>query len=235
MPVATNEHAVVIVGAGPTGMMLGAELALAGIDVVILERSESPDVVGTRARGLHARTIEVFDQRGIAERFLSAGRTAQVAGFAGVVLDISAFPTRHPYGLALEQPQIERILLGWVEELEVPILRGQEVTGFMQNDTGVEVALAEGRTLRAQYLVGCDGGRSVIRKTAGIDFVGSDPTVSHLLAEVEMPEEPSAWGLRNDARGLHALSKLEARSASWSPREMSAILTTRLSAISARR
>jgi 3-(3-hydroxy-phenyl)propionate hydroxylase len=209
MTVTINEHSVVIVGAGPTGMMLGAELALAGVDVVILERRESPDLAGSRARGLHARTIEVFDQRGIAERFLSAGRTAQVAAFAGVPLDISTFPTRHPYGLALEQPHIERILLGWVDELGVPILRGQAVTGFTQDDTGVDGALSDGRTFRARYVVGCDGGRSVVRKIAGIDFVGSDPTVSHLLAEVQFREEPAEWGLRNDARGLHALSKME--------------------------
>jgi 3-(3-hydroxy-phenyl)propionate hydroxylase len=199
---------VVVAGGGPTGMMLGAELVLAGVDLVIVERREGTEVVGTRARGLHARTIEVFDQRGIAERFLSEGQAAQVAGFAGVPLDISGFPTRHPYGLALVQKHIERILLGWIEELEVPILRGVEVMAFAQEDSGIDVVLSDGRTLRAQYLVGCDGGRSAIRKAADIDFVGSDPTVSHLIAEAELAEEPE-WGMRNDRRGLRGLSKTE--------------------------
>src|SRR5579859_6399609 len=138
-------HAVVIVGGGPTGLMLAGELALAGIDVAIIERRASQDLVGSRAGGLHARTIEVFDQRGIADRFLTQGQVAQVAGFAWIRLDISDFPTRHPYGLALWQHHIERILAGWVGELEVPIYRGREVTGFAQDETGVDVALAGGQ------------------------------------------------------------------------------------------
>src|SRR5262245_26804684 len=169
-----TQHAVVIVGAGPTGLMLAGELALAGVDVAIVERRESQDLVGARAGGLHARTIEVLDQRGIADRFLAAGQVAQVAGFAWIRLDMSDFPTRHPYGLGLWQNRIERILADWVEELGVPIRRGREVTGFVQDDTGVDVALADGELLRAEYLVGCDGGRSLIRKTAGIDFPGWD-------------------------------------------------------------
>jgi 3-(3-hydroxy-phenyl)propionate hydroxylase len=167
----------------------------------------SQNLVGSRAGGLHARTIEVLDQRGIAERFLSQGQVAQVAGFAWIPLDISAFPTRHPYGLALWQNHIERILAGWVGELAVPIYRGREVTGFAQDGTGVDVALSDGRSLRAEYLVGCDGGRSVVRKAAGIAFPGWDPTTSHLIAEVEMAEEPE-WGLRRDALGIHSLSRM---------------------------
>src|ERR671923_389275 len=159
-----TEHAVVIVGAGPTGLMLAGELALAGVDVAIVERRTSQELVGSRAGGLHARTIELFDQRGIADRFLSQGQVAQVARFAGVSLDISDFPTRHPYGLALWQKHIERILAGWVEELGVPIHREREVTGFAQDGAGVDVQLSGGRALRAEYLVGCDGGRSVVRK-----------------------------------------------------------------------
>jgi 2-polyprenyl-6-methoxyphenol hydroxylase-like FAD-dependent oxidoreductase len=201
-------HAVVIAGGGPTGLMLAGELALARVDVAIVERRESQDLAGSRAGGLHARTIEVLDQRGIAERFLSQGKTAQVAGFGQTPLDISDFPTRHNYGLALWQNQIERILADWVGELAVPIHRGCEVTGFAQDDTGVDVALSDGKSLRAQYLVGCDGGRSLIRKRAGIDFPGWDPSVSYLIAEVEMAEEP-AWGIRRDAKGTYALGKLE--------------------------
>jgi 2-polyprenyl-6-methoxyphenol hydroxylase-like FAD-dependent oxidoreductase len=206
--VAMNEHAVVIVGAGPTGLMLAGELALAGVDVAVVERRTTQDLPGSRAGGLHARTIEVFDQRGIAERFLSEGQIAQVAAFAGTPLDISDFPTRHPYGLGLWQNHIERILAGWVEELEVPIYRGHEVTGFAQDETGVDVALSEGGSLRAEYLAGCDGGRSVVRRAAGIEFVGWDATTSSLIAEVELAEQPE-WGTRRDARGIHGLGRVE--------------------------
>jgi 3-(3-hydroxy-phenyl)propionate hydroxylase len=203
-----TEHAVVVAGGGPTGLMLAGELALAGVDVAIVERRASQNLIGSRAGGLHARTIEVLDQRGIADRFLVEGQTAQVAGFAWIPLDISDFPTRHPYGLGLWQNHIERILAGWVGELAVPIYRGREVTGFAQDDTGIDVALSDGPSLRAAYLVGCDGGRSLIRKAAGIEFPGWDSTTSHLIAEVELAEEPE-WGLRRDARGIHSLSRSE--------------------------
>src|SRR5688500_966778 len=206
--VAMTEHAVVIAGGGPTGMMLAGELALAGVDVAIVERRAGPDLDGSRAGGLHARTIEVLDQRGIAARFLAEGQVAQVAGFAGVRLDISDFPTRHPYGLGLWQNHIERILAGWVAELAVPIHYGTEVTGFAQDDTGIDVELSDGRALRAEYLVGCDGGRSLVRKAAGIDFPGWDPTMSSLIAEVEMTEKPEL-GIRRDARGVHGLGRVE--------------------------
>jgi 2-polyprenyl-6-methoxyphenol hydroxylase-like FAD-dependent oxidoreductase len=203
-----TEHAVVIAGGGPTGLMLTGELALAGVDVAIVERRASQDLAGSRSGGLHSRTIEVLDQRGIADRFLSEGQVAQVAGFAGTTLDISDFPTRHNYGLGLWQNHIERMLAGWVGELAVPIYRGREVTGFAQDDTGVDVELADGQSLRAEYLVGCDGGRSLIRKAAGIEFPGWDPTTSSLIAEVEMAEEPE-WGIRHDAIGVHSFGRLE--------------------------
>ena len=206
---AMTEHAVVIAGGGPTGLMLAGELALAGVDVAIVERRASQDVAGSRAGGLHARTIEIFDQRGIADRFLAEGQKAQVTGFAGVQFDISGFPTRHPYSLGLRQNHIERILAGWVDELKVPIYRGIEVTGFAQDDTGVDVELSDGRSLRAQYLVGCDGGRSLVRKAAGIEFPGSDPTTSNLIAEAELAETPPEWGIRRDALGIHALGRVE--------------------------
>jgi 3-(3-hydroxy-phenyl)propionate hydroxylase len=180
-----TEHAVVIAGGGPTGLMLAGE----------------------RAGGLHSRTIEILDQRGIADRFLSQGQVAQVQGFSLIPLDISDFPTRHNYGLGLWENHIERILAGWIGELAVPIYRGREVTGFAQDGTGVDVALSDGPSLRAQYLVGCDGGRSLIRKTAGIEFPGWEPTTSNLIAEVEMAEEPE-WGFRRDALGLHSLSRM---------------------------
>lgn len=202
------EHEVVIAGAGPTGLMLAGELALAGINAVIIERRPTQDFAGTRAGGLHSRTIEVLDQRGIADRFLEAGQIAQVAAFAGIRLNISDFPTRHPYGLGLRQKHIERLLLQWTEELSVPIWRGVEVNGFSQNHAWIDVALSDGRSLRAKYLVGCDGGRSHVRKSAGIPFPGWPPTVSSIIAEVEMTHVPE-FGVRQDAIGTHSFGRTE--------------------------
>ena len=202
-----TEHAVVIAGGGPTGLMLAGELALAGTDVVIVERRADQELEGSRAGGLHARTIEVLDQRGIADRFLAEGQPMQVQSFASIPLDISDFPTRHNYGLALWQNHFERILAGWVHDLGVPILREREVTDFSQDGCGVRVELSDGE-LTAQYLVGCDGGRSVVRKMSGIEFPGWDPTRSTLIAEVELTEEPPR-GIRRDAAGVHGLHRLE--------------------------
>jgi 2-polyprenyl-6-methoxyphenol hydroxylase-like FAD-dependent oxidoreductase len=199
---------VIIVGAGPTGLMLAGELALARVDVAIVERRASQDLAGSRAGGLHSRTIEVLDQRGIADRFLSQGQKAQVAGFAGITLDISDFPTRHNYVLGLWQNHIERILADWVGELAVTIYREREVTGIAQDDTGIDVELSDGRSLRAEYVVGCDGGRSQIRKAAGIDFSGWDPTTSSLIAEVEMAQEPEL-GIHRTALGVHSFGKVD--------------------------
>ena len=203
-----TEHAVVIAGGGPTGLMLAGELALAGVDVAIVERRESQDLAGLRAGGLYSRTTEVLDQRGIADRFVSQGQVIRRAPFAGTTLDISDLPSRHNYYLALWQTRIERILADWVGELAVPTYRGQEVTGFSQDDTGVDVELFDGRSLRPKYLVGCDGGRSLVRKKAGIDFPGWDPSTSYLIAEVETAEEPE-WGIRRSEKGINAFAKLE--------------------------
>jgi 2-polyprenyl-6-methoxyphenol hydroxylase-like FAD-dependent oxidoreductase len=194
-----TEHAVVIAGGGPTGLMLAGELALAGIDVVIVERRATQEAdgsrAGSRAGGLHSRTLEVLDQRGIADRFLAEGQAMQMVGFAGIRLDISDFPTRYNYGIALWQMHSERLLAAWVGELGVPILRDREVMGFVQDDTGVDVEVSNGSSLRTRYLVGCDGGRSVIRKAAGIEFPGSDAMTSWVNAEVEMTERPE-FGVR---------------------------------------
>jgi 3-(3-hydroxy-phenyl)propionate hydroxylase len=202
-----SEHGVVIVGAGPTGLMLAAELALAQVNVAVVERRASQDVDGSRAGGLHARTIEVLDQRGVAERFLAQGQTYPFVHFH-TQLDISDFPTRHNHVLGLWQKHIERTLADWVSELAVPIYREREVIGFKQDDTGVDVELSEGHSLRAQYLVGCDGGRSLVRKLAGIEFAGCEPSMSWLIAEAEMAEEPE-WGMRHDDAGTHGIGKLE--------------------------
>jgi len=201
-------HAVVIAGGGPTGMMLAAELALANVDVAIVERRSDHVLVGSRAGGFHSRTIEVLDQRGVADRFLAEGQVAQAAMIGTTVLDMSDFPTRHPYSLGIWQNQIERIMASWITELPVRIYYGSEVTGFAQDDAGVDVELSDGQWLRAQYLVGCDGGRSVIRRTAGIGFPGWDPTKSNLIAEVEVTEEPPR-GIRTDAVGVHGLHTME--------------------------
>src|SRR4051794_20473608 len=203
-----REDAVVIAGGGPAGMMLAAELALAKVDVAVVERRADHGLTGSRAGGFHARTIEVLDQRGVADRFLAEGQVAQVATFGTTTLDMSDFPTRHPYTLGLWQSHIERILAGWIAELPVAMLYGTEVTGIAQDDGGVDVELSDGRALRAWYLVGCDGGRSLVRRAAGIEFPGWDATRSNLIAEVEMTEEPEL-GIRRDARGIHGIGRLE--------------------------
>ncbi|BDB39737.1 hypothetical protein IWGMT90018_01830 [Mycobacterium kiyosense] len=202
------DHAVIIVGAGPTGLMLAGELALAGVDVAVVERRANQELVESRAGGLHSRSLEILDQRGIVDRFLSVGQVSQLAGYAQIRLEIGDLPTPHPYGLALWQREIERILAEWVDELAVPIRRGSDVTGVAQHGTGVDVRLCDGTMLRAQYVVGCDGGRSAIRRAAGIEFPGWDPTTSYLIAEAELaPGAQPPWGIHRDALGIHALSR----------------------------
>ncbi len=203
-----TEHAVVIAGGGPAGMMLAAELALAKVDVAVLERRPNHDLVGSRAGGFHSRTIEVLDQRGVADRFLAEGQVAQAAMLGTTVLDMSDFPTRHPYSLGIWQNEIERIMAAWIAELPVRMYYGCEVTGFAQDDGGVDVELSDGRSLRARYLAGCDGGRSLVRRAAGIEFPGWDPTKSNLIAEAEMTAEPE-MGIRRDALGIHAIGRLD--------------------------
>jgi len=203
-----TDTSVVIAGAGPTGLMLAGELTLAGTDVMIVERRATRVIESSRAGGLYARTIEVLDQRGIADRFLAEGQAMQVQGYAYIPLDISDFPTRHNYGLALWQSQFERILAGWVDELGVSVLMGREVTGFSQDATGVDVDLSDGSALRGEYLVGCDGGRSTIRKAAGIEFAGFDPSISFIIAEVTMTDQPPV-GLRREGGGIGPVNSRE--------------------------
>lgn len=206
--IGARTHQAIIAGGGPTGLMLAGELALAGVDVAIIERRESQDLAGMRAGGLHMRTLEVLDQRGLGERFVSQGQRHQVAPFHEVLLDVSDFPTRRNYFLALPQNQIERTLAEWVEELGVRVYRGCEVTGFVQDDHGVEVVLSDGSGLHASFLVGCDGSRSVVRKGAGIEFAGWEPTKSWLIAEARWAQEPK-WGVEHDLHGTYALGKMD--------------------------
>ena len=203
-----TEHAVVIAGGGPTGLMLAGELALAGVDVVIVERRASQDLDGSRAGGLHSRTIEVLDQRGIAERFLAAGQVMPIQGSPGSRWTSATSPPATTTCSRCGRATSSRILADWVGELGVPILRGREVVGFAQDDTGVDVELSDDTSLRAEYLVGCDGGRSVVRKAAGIDFPGLDPSTSWMIAEVEMDEEPEI-GMRREGGGIGPVDRAD--------------------------
>ena len=205
-----SAHAVVIAGGGPTGLMLAGELALAGVDVAIVEPRADQELVGARAGGLHARTLEILEQRGIADRFLAEGQAVPRCGFAHVRLDLSDFPSRHAYSLGLWQNRIERLLADWVEMLGVRFHRRLAVTDFHQDETGVTVATSDGGSLRAGYLVGCDGGRSTVRKLAGIAFPGSAATTSSLIAEVEMREAPPL-GVHHTALGVHSFGKRDYR------------------------
>ncbi|MDQ2679023.1 MAG: FAD-dependent monooxygenase [Actinomycetota bacterium] len=188
--------------------MLAAELALAGVEPVIVERRADQHVDGSRAGGLLSRSLEVLDQRGVVERFLDAGSTVPTHGFSGIPLDVSDLPTRHNYVLALRQSEFEPILADWVlGELGVPIVRSCEVERVVQDRDGVEIGVTGGRSLRAQYLVGCDGGRSLVRTAAGIAFEGSDATRSWIVAEVETGDEPET-GFRYDEAGAHGLGRI---------------------------
>lgn len=200
-------HEVVVAGGGPTGLMLAGELALAGVDVAVIERRPTKDLPGRQAGGLHARSLEILDQRGIVDRFLAEGTTHPHVGFH-IPLDIADFPTRHNYLLALRQERIEHLLADWIEQMDVPVHRGMEISGVVQGNSGIEVSIGQGATVRAEWLVGCDGGRSIVRKSAGIAFPGLEPSTSWLIAEVRM-KEPPELGFREDSLGRHAMALRE--------------------------
>ncbi|MEV6731507.1 MULTISPECIES: FAD-dependent monooxygenase [unclassified Streptomyces] len=187
---------VVIAGAGPTGLMLACELRLAGVDVVVVERLEER-TGESRAGGIHSRTLEVLDQRGILDRFLAVGELQPVGHFSGLYLDFDESESRHPYPLMILQSDIERLLEEWAAELGVQVRRSSEVSGIHQDQDGVTVELgtadAAPATLRARYLVGCDGGRSTVRKLAGIDFPGTEATMTALIGDVELPDLPEDY------------------------------------------
>ena len=195
---------VVVVGAGPAGMMLAAELRSAGVDVTVLEQRPTPELVGSRGGGIHSRSIELLDQRGVADRFLAAGRTLDTVTFGATAIGLADLPTRHPYTLALFQNEIERLLAGWLDELGVAVRRGVTVTGSTDGGDGVRVHLADAPPVEAGWLVGADGGRSAIRRAAGIEFPGVDATRSTLIADVRVDGEPTPTGTV-DARGVHGV------------------------------
>lgn len=206
-----SDHPVLVVGAGPTGLMLAAELALAGAPVVVLERRPDHTLVGSRAAGMTPRSIEVLDQRGIADRFLTEGRIIEVGpGFSGLIMDLRGLPTRHPYVLGLLQYRVERILADWATELGATIRYSSEVVGVQQEASGVDVILADGTTQRGAYVVGCDGGRSAVRKHADIAFPGWEASTSCLVADVDMTDEPP-WGLHRTG-GHHSFHHFDGES-----------------------
>ncbi|MEU7576691.1 rifampin monooxygenase [Streptomyces sp. NPDC041068] len=182
---------VIIAGAGPTGLMLAAELRLHGVHVLVLEKEAEPTPV-VRALGMHVRSIEVMDQRGLLERFLAQGRQYPVHGFfAGIEKPSPAeLDTAHPYVLGMPQPTIDRLLAEHAVELGAELRRGCELVGLSQNDHGVTAELADGTRLESRYLVGCDGGRSTVRKLLGVDFPGEPSTIETLLGEMEVAESP---------------------------------------------
>ncbi|MBK3640223.1 rifampin monooxygenase [Streptomyces sp. MBT33] len=177
----------VIAGGGPTGLMLAAELRLHGVSVVVLEKEPEPTEV-VRALGLHARSIEVLDQRGLADRFLALGRRHPLGGFFAGIAKPSPerLDTTHPYVLGIPQTVTERLLAEHAVEAGADIRRGRELVGLSQDADGVTAELADGTRLRSRYLVGCDGGRSTVRKLLGVGFPGEPSRVDTLLGEVEL-------------------------------------------------
>ncbi|MEW2140101.1 rifampin monooxygenase [Streptomyces sp. NPDC005409] len=183
---------VIIAGGGPTGLMLATELRLHGVGVVVLERLTEP-TRESRGQGLHARSVEVMDQRGLLDRFLAVSEKFQAGGLFGGIMKPwpDRLDTAHPYGLATPQPVTERLLNERALELGAEIRRGCEVVGLSQDADAVSVELADGTRLRSRYLVGCDGGRSLVRKQLGVGFPGEPATVETLLGEMAVTEDPA--------------------------------------------
>jgi rifampicin monooxygenase len=187
---------VIVAGGGPTGVMLAGELRLHGVHVVVLDKETEPTRI-VRSLGLHARSIEVMDQRGLLDRFLAHGQQYPIRGsFAGINKpQPDRLDTAHPYLLGIPQTVTDRLLTEHATELGAEIRRGCELVGLSQDEDGVTVELADGTQLRSRYLVGCDGGRSTVRKLLGVGFPGEPARREWLLGEMEVavpPEELAA-------------------------------------------
>ncbi|HEX3783076.1 MAG TPA: FAD-dependent monooxygenase [Pseudonocardiaceae bacterium] len=181
---------VLIAGAGPTGLMLACELRIAGIDVRVLDRAEGRSGE-SRAGGMHPRSMEILDQRGMLAPFLAQGRPIQAGHFSGIPLDFSQFDTRYPYTLGILQTRVEQLLEAHLVELGCEVRWSAEITDLDQDDTGVTVTVDGDHQVRAQYLIGCDGGRGAVRKLAGIGFPGTPATMTSLLGDVELADPPA--------------------------------------------
>ncbi|GEL16705.1 rifampin monooxygenase [Pseudonocardia asaccharolytica] len=183
---------VIVAGGGPTGLMLAGELRLAGVHALVLEKEAEPTRI-VRALGLHARSVEVMDQRGLLERFLALGQQYPVGGFFAGITKPSPdrLDTAHPYVLGIPQTTTDRLLAERATELGAEIRRGCELVGLSQDDHGVTAELADGTQLRSRYLVGCDGGRSTVRRLLGVGFPGEPARAEWLLGEMEVTEDPA--------------------------------------------
>jgi 2-polyprenyl-6-methoxyphenol hydroxylase-like FAD-dependent oxidoreductase len=176
---------VIVAGGGPTGMMLAAELRLHGVRVVVLEK-EAEFARRVRSLGLHVRSIEILDQRGLLERFLAEGTRYPVGRFAGIDKPVPALDTAHGYLLGIPQSITDRLLTEHAVAVGAEIRLGAELIGFTQDAEAVTVTLSDGSEVRARYLVGCDGGRSTVRKLAGVGFPGDAATMEWWLGEFEV-------------------------------------------------